>query len=61
MRPRSLKRLLIFFQSISALVALAVPQLVQAKTTWQATVGAESHNLGRQALAFLAQRTLGSR
>lgn len=53
MRPRSLKRVLIFFQSISALVALAVPQLVQAKTTWQATVGAESHNLGRQALAFL--------
>jgi plastocyanin len=52
MRPRSLKRVLIFFQSISALVALAVPQLVQAKT-WQATVGAESHDLGRQALAFL--------
>jgi plastocyanin len=37
---------------MSALVALAVPQLVRAKT-WQATVGAESHNLGRQALAFL--------
>jgi plastocyanin len=52
MRPRSLKRVLILFQSISALVVLAVPQLVPAKT-WRATVGAESHNLGRQALAFL--------
>jgi plastocyanin len=50
MRPRNVKQVLIFFQSI--LVLAALPQLVQAKT-WQAIVGAESHDLGRQALAFL--------
>src|SRR5947207_13156618 len=38
----------------SVLAVLIAPQLVQAAATWQATVGAQSHDLGRQALAFLA-------
>lgn len=52
MRPMSFKGFLIFFQSILVLAAMAVPQLGHART-WQATVGAESNNLARQALAFL--------
>ncbi len=39
---------------LSVLAVLIAPQLVQAAATWQATVGAQSHDLGRQALAFLA-------
>jgi len=34
------------------LVVLILPQATEAKT-WQATAGAQSNNLGRQALAFL--------
>ena len=45
------KRLLIFL-AILVLTAFAVPQLTHAKI-WQATAGAQSNNLGRQALAFL--------
>jgi len=45
-------RFLGIFNSILLLVAVTVPQLVEAKT-WQAAVGAQSHDLGRQALAFL--------
>ena len=45
------KRLLIFL-AILMLTAFAVPQLTHAKI-WQATAGAQSNNLGRQALAFL--------
>ena len=38
--------------SILVLAAVMAPQLVEAKT-WKATVGAQSKDLGRQALAFL--------
>ena len=37
---------------MTAFAVLIVPQLVQA-TQWHATIGAQSHNKGRQALAFL--------
>ena len=42
---------------IAALVL--VPQLLFAQ--WKATVGAQSNDLGRQALGFPAQRNLDSR
>jgi plastocyanin len=52
MRPINFNRFLTLSQCVSVLAVLVVPHLTQAKT-WQATVGAESNNLGRQALAFL--------
>ncbi len=41
-----------FLQWVFVLAVLVLPQLTQAKT-WQATTGAQSNDLGRQALAFL--------
>jgi len=52
MRRVKFSRFLSLSQWISLLVFFTVPELSQAKT-WQATVGAESHDLGKQALAFL--------
>ena len=37
---------------LALLVLSAAPRLAFAQTTWRATVGAESRDLGRQALAF---------
>lgn len=45
-------RISIAYQWILVLAVLVVPQMTQAKT-WEATVGAQSNDLGRQALAFL--------
>jgi|RhiMetdeSRZDD1v2_1073273.scaffolds.fasta_scaffold133373_2 plastocyanin len=36
-----------------ALALLIAPQSIQAEATWQATAGAQSSDMGRQALAFL--------
>jgi plastocyanin len=36
-----------------ALAVVAVPRAVQAQENWQAKVGAESPDMGKQALAFL--------
>jgi plastocyanin len=52
MVPRNFNRISTLFHGMLVLAVLAVPQLTQAKT-WRATVGAQSHDLGRQALAFL--------
>jgi plastocyanin len=45
-------RISVAYQWILVLAVLVVPQVTQAKT-WQATVGAQNNDLGRQALAFL--------
>jgi plastocyanin len=45
-------RISIAYQWILVLAVLVIPQLLQAKT-WQSTAGAQSHDLGKQALAFL--------
>jgi plastocyanin len=37
----------------AALVSLAIPQGVQAQQVWKATVGAQSKDMGKQAIAFL--------
>jgi plastocyanin len=50
---RNLTKFSTVSRSLLALAALIAPQVVQASTTWQATVGAQSQDLGRQALAFL--------
>lgn len=39
--------------SLALLTSLAIPQAVQAQRTWRATVGAQSKDMGRQAIAFL--------
>lgn len=36
-----------------ALTVFALPQTLRAQQDWRATVGAESHDMGKQALAFL--------
>jgi plastocyanin len=41
------------FPSLLALAVLSVPPTVQAQQTWNASVGAESGDMGRQVLAFL--------
>jgi plastocyanin len=38
---------------VAATALAVIPHLALAQTTWRATVGAQSRNLGRQALAFL--------
>jgi plastocyanin len=42
----------IFF-GILACAVLAIPRVVQAQVNWRATVGGESSDMGKQALAFL--------
>ncbi|HEV2615493.1 MAG TPA: plastocyanin/azurin family copper-binding protein [Candidatus Acidoferrales bacterium] len=46
-------RFSVFLPCMFALAIFAVPQAVRAQQTWQASVGAESKDMGRQALAFL--------
>ena len=41
------------FLSLLVLAVLGVPPTVQAQQTWNATVGAESKDMGRQVVAFL--------
>ena len=41
------------FRWMFILAGLILPQVVQAQTQWHATVGAQSKNMGHQALAFL--------
>lgn len=38
---------------VALLAALAVSQTVQAQQTWQATLGAQNKDMGKQAIAFL--------
>ncbi len=52
MRLLDLSRLSSIFRWMAILAVLMAPQLAQA-TQWHATVGAQSKNKGRQALAFL--------
>jgi plastocyanin len=41
------------FFVVALFAAMAVSQTVQAQQTWQATLGAQSKDMGRQAIAFL--------
>ena len=41
------------FLGILACAVLAIPRVVQAQVNWHATVGGESSDMGKQALAFL--------
>jgi plastocyanin len=41
------------FLGLLALAVLSLPQTIQAQQNWQAKVGAESPDMGKQALAFL--------
>jgi plastocyanin len=52
MKTKNSNRFSIVTQWALVLAVLVVPQVTQAKT-WQATAGAQSNDLGRQALAFL--------
>ena len=51
MQPFNSIRFSAIFRWMLMLAILIVPQLVQAQ--WRATVGAQSNDMGRQALAFL--------
>src|SRR5260370_35324817 len=42
-----------FFTALLALAVLSVPRTVQAQQNWKATVGGQSKDMGRQAVAFL--------
>lgn len=46
-----LERFSVLYLGLLTLAVLMAPQLAQAQ--WQATAGAQSHDLGRQAMAFL--------
>jgi len=45
----------IFF-GILACAVLAIPRVVQAQVNWRATVGGESSDMGKQALAFFPMK-----
>lgn len=53
MKPFNSIRLSVIFGCMFLVTVLIAPQLVRAATTWQAAVGAQSNDLGRQGLAFL--------
>ena len=53
MKPFTSIRFSILFGYVLMLTVLIAPQTVQA-AAWQATAGAQSNDMGRQALAFLA-------
>jgi plastocyanin len=53
MKPSTMIRLSAVVRCMLVLVVLIAPQTVQA-AAWEATVGAQSSDMGRQALAFLA-------
>ena len=53
MKPSTMIRLSAVVRCMLVLMVLIAPQTVQA-AAWEATVGAQSSDMGRQALAFLA-------
>jgi plastocyanin len=53
MRFSGPKRLILAFSCFLAAALFALPRTARAQQTWQLTVGAQSPDMGRQALAFL--------
>jgi plastocyanin len=53
MKTFNVIRFLCAFVGLVALAVVSSPQVVEAQQSWNAKVGAETHDMGRQALAFL--------